>query len=152
MTSIREAKSFDDAMAVLPIRNGARHFMTRHREEISEAQQLIWWSQEDTGRVLYVVELDRPIGYGLLRVVANYGMLTAAIVPELRGRGYGRLIFSFLMCEARIRGKTPWLEVRADNTDAFELYKSLGFGVLNEQEGVITMVHTKESSHDPATQ
>ena len=145
MTTIREAKTLDDAMAILPIRNGARHLMTRHRDEISEAQQVIWWSSEDPGRSLYVVELERPIGYGMLRINGDFGMLSGAIVPELRGRGYGRLVFSFLMCEAQIRGTTPWLEVLASNVNALSLYQRLGFQPINQEEAVITMIRQEQS-------
>jgi ribosomal protein S18 acetylase RimI-like enzyme len=152
MTTIREAKTVDDALAILPIRNDARHFMTRHTEVISTDQQREWWNNNHGTYALYLVELlERPIGYGLIRFDNDpehlYASVSAAIVPELRGRGYGFLIFSFLTCEVRIRKKVPWLEVLATNAAARALYRKLGYVDTETRKEVVvahevvTMMH-----------
>lgn len=156
MTTIREAKTVEDALAILPIRNDARHFMTRHTAVITAEQQREWWTNNEKTGVfsLYVVELEqRPIGYGLIRFdndpAHEYAAVSAAIVPELRGRGFGFLTFSFLTCEVRIRKKVPWLEVLATNAPARALYRKLGYVDTDTRKEVVvthevvTMMHAK---------
>lgn len=69
------------------------------------------------------------LGYaGLLAVGEEADVQTIAVVPEARGRGYGRLLMRELLGEAARRGATQvFLEVRADNPVARRLYESLGF-------------------------
>lgn len=53
---------------------------------------------------------------------------TIAVAPEARRRGLGRLLIRSLVNEAQKRGATEiFLEVRADNNGAEQLYRSLGF-------------------------
>ncbi|MBX3092410.1 MAG: ribosomal protein S18-alanine N-acetyltransferase [Cryobacterium sp.] len=53
---------------------------------------------------------------------------TIAVSPEQRRSGLGRLLMRTLINEAGKRGaQEVFLEVRADNTAAQELYRSLGF-------------------------
>ncbi len=53
---------------------------------------------------------------------------TIAVAPEARRGGLGRLLIRTLVNEARKRGATEvFLEVRADNQGAENLYRSLGF-------------------------
>jgi len=154
MTTIREAKTLADAMSILPIRNEARHFMTRHTSVISPEEQRAWWDKHDGTYALYIVELeDRPIGYGLIRYDNDpqheYAAVSAAIVPELRGRGFGYQVFSFLTCEVRIKKKVPWLEVLATNAAARALYRKLGYVDTDTRKEVVvshevvTMMHAK---------
>lgn len=164
MTSIREATK-EDALSILQIRNEVRRFMTRSRSEISVDEQLTWFSQtEENGYSLYAVVRDATvIGYGLLHIPTQrlepvdgaYGIavpsegkvtelraaLTGAVAENLRGRGYGRLIFSYLLAEAWIKKAQPWLEVYETNAAAFALYYSLGFRETGRQGSIITMMH-----------
>lgn len=163
MTSIRQVATVEDALRVLPIRNEARHFMTRHRSPITEEQQRQWFDKwVRTGeKSLYLVEaLDKTVGYGLIGWDPDpdheYAALTAALAPEFRGSGFGRMIFGFLVCEVRIRRKVPWIEVLASNAAARSLYRKLGFvettrastephrdGESMVVDEVISMVHAK---------
>jgi ribosomal-protein-alanine acetyltransferase len=53
---------------------------------------------------------------------------TIAVAESARRRGLGRVLMSRLIAEARDRGaETVFLEVRADNPGAQQLYQSLGF-------------------------
>jgi len=47
--------------------------------------------------------------------------------PDHTGKGYARLLMLEIMHRIRVRGETPFLHVRQDNTRAIELYKWLGF-------------------------
>jgi ribosomal-protein-alanine N-acetyltransferase len=61
---------------------------------------------------------------------------TIAVAPEARRRGLGRVLMTSLLNEARRRGaREIFLEVRADNPGAEELYASLGFERLGVRPG-----------------
>jgi predicted GNAT family acetyltransferase len=47
--------------------------------------------------------------------------------PDVRGRGYARLLIAAVMREIRSRGKTPFLHVLPQNQGAIRVYESLGF-------------------------
>lgn len=56
---------------------------------------------------------------------------TIAVVDRVRRRGLGRTLMFALLDEARLRGATEvFLEVRADNPGARDLYRSLGFAEI----------------------
>ena len=70
-------------------------------------------------------------GYAGLHAPRNSGaadIQTIAVDPQSRRRGLGRLMVRTLVNEALKRGATEvFLEVRADNPGAENLYRSLGF-------------------------
>jgi ribosomal protein S18 acetylase RimI-like enzyme len=171
MTTIREAETESDALAILRIRNEVRGYMTRFRAEISPEQQLVWFAgRKENGISLYAIEVEKQIvGYGLLQI-SNHdnrmrhvedapgalyvdetiervddwrAALTGAMTEHLRGKGYGRLIFAFLLSEAWIKGAVPWLEVLESNVAALALYHKLGFRESARHANVITMLHAK---------
>jgi predicted GNAT family acetyltransferase len=47
--------------------------------------------------------------------------------PRYQGRGYGTLLMSALISRIKLRGETPFLHVRTENTAAVRLYEKLGF-------------------------
>jgi len=47
--------------------------------------------------------------------------------PEARGRGYARLLMSYVIEEIVAAGKTPFLHAFADNYNAIRVYEDLGF-------------------------
>lgn len=47
--------------------------------------------------------------------------------PDFRGLGLGKIITQFVTEKIYERGKTPFLHARADNQNAIEIYKKLGF-------------------------
>ena len=74
---------------------------------------------------------DRLIGYaGLAKspLVSQGDIQTIAVSHELRGKGLGRALMNTLLAEAKRVGLHEiFLEVRADNPTAQNLYLSLGF-------------------------
>jgi [ribosomal protein S18]-alanine N-acetyltransferase len=73
---------------------------------------------------------DALAGYaGLLAPEGGDGEIqTIAVAPAARRHGLGRLLMERLIAEAGARGATQvFLEVRADNPNARDLYDSLGF-------------------------
>jgi ribosomal protein S18 acetylase RimI-like enzyme len=54
--------------------------------------------------------------------------------PEVRGRGYARLLMSQVMEGIVAAGKTPFLHAWADNYSAIRVYESLGFTLRRQFE------------------
>ena len=84
----------------------------------------------------YLVASDAAIdGYAGLRAVQGAeqaDIQTIAVVESARGRGLGRTLMNALLSEARTRGaRDVFLEVRADNPAAQQLYSSLGFEAID---------------------
>lgn len=49
------------------------------------------------------------------------------VIPELRGRGWGRYVVAYLAGLLRGEGRDPGLFVKEQNTPALALYRSMGF-------------------------
>jgi ribosomal-protein-alanine N-acetyltransferase len=87
----------------------------------------------------YVVALEagRLIGYAGLRAArgaADADIQTIAIAAGVRGRGRGRALLTALLEEAARRGvRDVFLEVRADNPVAQNLYASEGFAEVGRR-------------------
>ncbi len=83
----------------------------------------------------YLVAVDEAAadgsiaGYAGLRVVGDQGDIqTIAVATAMRRQGIARAMLTRLLAEAhRRRARDVFLEVRADNPGAIELYESLGF-------------------------
>ena len=80
----------------------------------------------------FVLEIDGKIaGYaGLSKLPGNdqADVQTVAVHESLRGQGFGRKLMDRLITEAKLlRASELFLEVRADNQVAQNLYESLGF-------------------------
>ncbi|MBC7441839.1 MAG: ribosomal protein S18-alanine N-acetyltransferase [Ramlibacter sp.] len=61
---------------------------------------------------------------------------TIAVTEHARGRGLGRTLMLSLIAESRKRGvREVFLEVRADNPSAQDLYRRLGFEELGVRRG-----------------
>ncbi|HPT95552.1 MAG TPA: ribosomal protein S18-alanine N-acetyltransferase [Microbacteriaceae bacterium] len=82
---------------------------------------------------------DALAGYAGLRVprgAREADVQTIAVSPEARGRGIGRALMGRMIALARERGvREVFLEVRADNDVAQNLYRSLGFEELGVRPG-----------------
>jgi ribosomal protein S18 acetylase RimI-like enzyme len=66
--------------------------------------------------------------------------LLIALVPEHRGKGVGGLLLSALLEKAREEGKRSiGLNVPRSNLPAVALFRSQGFEVRRERDGVLTM-------------
>ncbi|HZP40598.1 MAG TPA: ribosomal protein S18-alanine N-acetyltransferase [Candidatus Binatia bacterium] len=92
-------------------------------------------------RLTVAVDVDEPggrvIGYTCRwRVTDEVHLLNVAIHPEWRGLGYGRVLVSAVVDEARALGaRVVFLEVRAGNVVARRLYRQLGFRDLGVRRG-----------------
>ena len=76
---------------------------------------------------------DTPIGYSILdrRVQGEAELHNIAITPAFRGKGASRLLMDKLIEDAKKHGaENVFLEVRANNTAAKELYKKYGFAEI----------------------
>jgi ribosomal-protein-alanine N-acetyltransferase len=63
-------------------------------------------------------------------------LLTMAVNPELRRRGFGRLLLNQLIARASSYGADAiWLEVRRSNAPAIALYRSAGFVDVGWRKG-----------------
>jgi [ribosomal protein S18]-alanine N-acetyltransferase len=63
-------------------------------------------------------------------------LLTMAVNPDLRRRGFGRQLLVELISRASAYGADAiWLEVRASNTGATSLYRSAGFVDVGWRKG-----------------
>ena len=91
------------------------------------------------GLELLVLEDEREgvIGYAVLWCVLEQGELAnVAVVPRLRGRGLGTHLLARVFDVARERGITRlFLEVRASNERALELYRRFGFEEVGRRKG-----------------
>jgi hypothetical protein len=61
----------------------------------------------------------------------EYYLDSAAVLPEYRGKGFGRRIIEYGLTKARNMRLVPVLACDPENKNAYNLYKSLGF----EHEG-----------------
>ena len=77
----------------------------------------------------------RLVGFVLLRVVADEAeILTFAVRPNSRGRGFGRMLMDEALRRLHRAGASAcFLEVDRDNAPALALYRSLGFEVTGER-------------------
>ena len=79
---------------------------------------------------------DTVIGYSILdrRVQGEAELHNIAITPAFRGKGASRLLMDKLIEDAKKHGaKSVFLEVRANNTSAKELYKKYGFTEIGKR-------------------
>ena len=84
----------------------------------------------------YVIELDGVAVGSLLKHVDETAirLIYIALLPEVRGKGYGRHLVSELQRETTASGKSLLLSVDPFNVPARSLYLSLGFGI-GRQDG-----------------
>lgn len=77
------------------------------------------------------------IGYAVLWCILDQGELAnVAVTPRLRGRGLGAHLLSRVLDVARERGiESLYLEVRASNARAAELYRRFGFTDVGLRRG-----------------
>ena len=83
-----------------------------------------------------VSEGNAVLGYGLLSVSANEGhVLKVCVKPSHHRQGLGNRLMQHLMKQAkRLGSDSVYLEVRASNKAAIELYRKLGFTQIGERK------------------
>lgn len=68
------------------------------------------------------------IGYAIYHVIVDEAeILNIAIAPDFQGKGYGRELLDELVNTVTKKAKRLFLEVRASNDTAIQLYDSVGF-------------------------
>jgi ribosomal-protein-alanine N-acetyltransferase len=105
------------------------------------------WYERELGRpdvcFIYVLRIpEHPVAaFCAFWLVADQAHINnLAVVPELRGRGFGTQLLEAVIAEAAHLGATELtLEVRESNKPALQLYRSAGF----KQEGVRKNYYTK---------
>jgi len=80
---------------------------------------------------------DQIVGYCFGQNVAGEAtLLNIAIDPAFQGKGYGKLLLEgFIDQLAALNAEEIWLEVRAGNTRASQLYEAIGFNEINRRVG-----------------
>jgi RimJ/RimL family protein N-acetyltransferase len=126
---VRPTASVFDALAMRKVRNTCRRFMTNDVETIGFVQQLAWWWLRMPEHTYpYIVETDDgKVGYAIIKKAGNRGWLTAGLLPEWRGQGYGTEVFRRLTVYTEHMDLIPSLEVRMTNEPAIAVYRKLGF-------------------------
>ena len=104
------------------------------------------WTKETFGRLidqsrveLLVLEEEKAgvIGYAVLWCILDQGELAnMAVTLQFRGNGLGAHLMASILEVARDRGvRTMYLEVRASNERAVELYRRFGFCDVGLRKG-----------------
>ncbi|MEZ8093297.1 ribosomal protein S18-alanine N-acetyltransferase [Photobacterium swingsii] len=88
------------------------------------------------------------VGYCFGQLVAGEAtLLNIAIDPQAQGKGYGKTLLDGFMVQMREQGAEDiWLEVRASNTRAAQLYEALGFNEINRREGYYPAENGREDA------
>lgn len=140
-----------EAESLRIIRNECREFMTRHSDFITEEQQKEWFKTAHEKFELYIVyaaehgSILYDVGFGVIHKNKDCYMLTGGLLPSLRGQGYGKKIFQFLMsqCQKTLPIK---LELLKTNTAAYKTYLKLGFEVVEENDRLYFMEYKYDSA------
>ena len=79
------------------------------------------------------------LGYGEISLVADEAeIITVAVSPAHRRQGIARALMEHMLCLAEDARASVYLEVRASNTPARELYLSLGFAETGVRKNYYT--------------
>lgn len=111
-----------DAMRLREIRNECRAGYSHDNSEITEAQQVDWWTKNCHIVKAWLYYLDgnaQPFGYTLARLCGdNKWWGSCGVRPAHQGGGLGRAIVHDMVC--RVPG--IWGEARIDNPAAVRLH------------------------------
>ncbi len=101
------------------------------------------------GHVAWVVEEEGQIhAYSLMAVAAGEAhLLNLCVRPRCHRRGFGRVLLSQMLAEARARrAQTMFLEVRPSNRPAIALYHKMGFSEVGTRPGYYPAHNGKEDA------
>lgn len=115
-----------------------------HIEEINNLYKIAypgnWFNQRmlETGQYYGLFEKNYLISLGGIHVYSEKYDVCAlgniATHPGFRGKGYGKMIVSYLCSNLIKKVKHIGLSVKQDNIGAINLYKKLGFEIIGEYE------------------
>ena len=134
------AATWDDALALLRIRNACAAWMTGDPRQLSAADQRRWWGSAARRRSAIWLFRDAggaAAGFGLLRMRAGRWEATLGLLPEWRGRGHGVAIYRHLI--AHCPGDL-YIDVLLENTRSAEAAKRAGFVVCDWTGALVTLV------------
>lgn len=130
---------------------------TEHLDSVWCIEQLAHthpWSEtmirnvKSRGAMHYVLIIDEHVvGYFYAQnIVGEVTLLNIAIDPSQQGKGYGKLLLEefVTLCE-QASAESAWLEVRASNKPAHQLYLNSGF---NEVDRRINYYPTAQGRED----
>lgn len=150
---LMEIKTETDVESLRILRNECRSFMTRNTNNISYEQQKFWYENldRDNNKLFLVYETHygvalSVIGYGYIRNEYDCCLLSGGLSSDSRGKGYGSILFSFLVENSKKFNKPIKLEVLKSNIVAFSIYNKLGFRVIADNGKIITMEYFYDSS------
>lgn len=124
----------EDVDMLRRIRNACRGTFAYNNLEIDETAQKAWWVAMQ-GRIhawLYAAD-DEVIGYGLIREEDGRWWDSVAVMPHVRGFGYGSEICSDL---AQRAGCQVWSKVRPGNFAARRMHRDSDWELLGVEDGM----------------
>lgn len=148
--SMHEMRTQEDAAAMMAVRNEVRGFMTHNQNEITEQEQREWFAETYTPArwrkqmIGFVAMLDaQPAGYGLISERDDRMWVSGGLVEDARGKGNGRKLFHFLteFTHGYLKHDEVWLDVQRGNDRAIQLYRSLGYMVMEDSADLLIMRH-----------
>ncbi len=95
-----------------------------------------------------LLENQEVIGYFVASAVAGeVTLMNIAIAPEKQGLGAGQQLLQFLLeyCQQHDQQEV-WLEVRASNKAAIDLYQKLGFVEIDNRKGYYPLENGREDA------
>jgi glycosyltransferase involved in cell wall biosynthesis len=141
--SVRSPEQFE---ALRILRNECRESMTRHKEEISLAEQAEWakWVKTpDSGYwpFLFSIRDDQPfayVGFMLLRLIDGKMWVTYGIGNKFRGKGLAKPIFRFALDACM---GPAYAEVGEQNKASLHLHQEMGWVNTGYANGIIQLEH-----------
>lgn len=135
---LQEVDNLERAEALRVIRNTCRTYMTNNTNVISEEEQKEWFESLDRSQMIPFLFMENchgvcvdSVGYGLIRSVEGFTVLTGGLIETERSKGLGAKLFLQLIDKARELFDQPiQLEVLNANERAKRLYYRLGFKPL----------------------
>ena len=130
------------------IRNECREFMTRDTSYISEDHQRLWFSKLDlTSMKPFLIIPEYCIaGFGYCWNTGKETYVTGGLLPNFRGKGYGKPLFEYLVYKAQSFNNPITLEVLNTNERAINLYKKIGFVVFDRDNRITKMEYINDKS------
>ena len=99
-----------------------------------------WESRNFTGcfktnyACLIAEQDNQPVGHGILLTAAGEAhLLIITVARDCQGKGFGKEILRHLISLAQEKAETLFLEVRASNKAAFNLYLQEGFSEIGRR-------------------
>lgn len=105
--------------------------------DLTEVDEILPEEEEKCGMHIYMAELDGKI-IGKIHLDTGggvYGIYGLGVLPEYRGKGYGReILLAGIKLLKSMGDKDIMLQVYATNRNALELYRSCGFEETSTME------------------